>query len=35
MEHVAEEQRRIQFTARGERYDHLLERLQHAMFGVI
>lgn len=33
MEHVAEEQRRIQFTARGERYDHLLERLQHAMFG--
>ena len=34
MEHVAEEQRRIQFTARGERYDHLLERLQHAMFGV-
>jgi len=34
MEHVAEEQRRIQFTARGERYDHMLERLQHAMFGV-
>jgi tRNA A37 threonylcarbamoyladenosine biosynthesis protein TsaE len=33
MEHVAEEQRRIQFTARGERYDHLLERLQRAMFG--
>jgi tRNA threonylcarbamoyladenosine biosynthesis protein TsaE len=34
LEHVAEEQRRIQFTARGERYDHLLERLQQAMFGV-
>ena len=34
MEHVAEEQRRIQFSARGERYDHQLERLQHAMFGV-
>lgn len=34
MEHVAEEQRRIQFSARGERHDHLLDRLQHAMFGV-
>jgi tRNA threonylcarbamoyladenosine biosynthesis protein TsaE len=34
MEHVAEEQRRVQFTARGERYDHMLEQLQHAMFGV-
>ena len=34
MEHIAEEQRRIQFTAQGERYDHMLERLQQAMFGV-
>lgn len=33
MEHVAEEQRRIQFSARGERYDLLLQRLQQAMFG--
>jgi tRNA threonylcarbamoyladenosine biosynthesis protein TsaE len=34
MEHVGEEQRRIQFMARGERYDHMLGLLQHAMFGV-
>ena len=34
MEHVAEEQRRIQFQAQGEHYDHMLEKLQHAMFGV-
>ena len=34
MEHVAEEQRRLQFTARGSRYDYMLEGLQHAMFGV-
>lgn len=34
MEHVAEEQRRIQFTARGEHYDRMLDRLQRAMFGV-
>lgn len=34
LEHVAEEQRRIQFTARGKRYDLMLERLQQAMFGV-
>jgi len=34
MEHVAEEQRRIQFEAKGERYDHVLERLQRDMFGV-
>jgi tRNA threonylcarbamoyladenosine biosynthesis protein TsaE len=34
MEHVEEEQRRIQFTARGARYDRLLEELQHTMFGV-
>lgn len=34
LEHVAEEQRRIQFTGRGERYDHILGRLQQAMFGV-
>jgi tRNA threonylcarbamoyladenosine biosynthesis protein TsaE len=34
MEHVAEEQRRIQFTARGKRYDGMLEELQQTMFGV-
>jgi tRNA threonylcarbamoyladenosine biosynthesis protein TsaE len=34
MEHVEEEQRRIQFTARGARYDRMLEDLQHLMFGV-
>jgi tRNA threonylcarbamoyladenosine biosynthesis protein TsaE len=34
MEHVEEEQRRIQFSARGARYDRLLEHLQHEMFGV-
>jgi tRNA threonylcarbamoyladenosine biosynthesis protein TsaE len=34
LEHVAEEQRRIQFTARGGRYDELMERLQQEMFGV-
>ena len=34
LEHVEDEQRRIQFTARGERYDELLERLQREMFGV-
>lgn len=34
LEHVADEQRRIQFTARGSRYDQLLEQLQREMFGV-
>ena len=34
MEHVGEEQRRIQFTAQGERYDQMIERLRHEMFGV-
>lgn len=34
LEHVAEEQRRIQFIARGARYDGLIERLQQEMFGV-
>lgn len=34
MEDVAEEQRRIQFTARGERYDSMLTELQQMMFGV-
>jgi tRNA threonylcarbamoyladenosine biosynthesis protein TsaE len=34
LEYVEEEQRRIQFTARGARYDLLLERLQQEMFGV-
>jgi tRNA threonylcarbamoyladenosine biosynthesis protein TsaE len=34
MEHVAEEHRHVQFTARGPRYDSLLEELQEAMFGV-
>lgn len=34
LEHVADEQRRIQFTARGARYDRLLEHLQREMFGV-
>jgi len=34
MEDVAEEQRHIQFHARGARYDDLLEELQHALFGV-
>lgn len=34
LEHVADEQRRIQFNARGERYDDLIGRLQQEMFGV-
>lgn len=34
MEEVAEEQRHIQFNAKGGRYDELLEELQHALFGV-
>ena len=34
LEHVEDEQRRIQFSARGSRYDPLLERLQKDMFGV-
>ena len=34
LDYVAEEQRHIQFNARGSRYDALLEQLQHAMFGV-
>jgi len=34
MEYVAEEHRRLQFSARGNRYDKLLEDLQEAMFGV-
>jgi len=34
MEHVEDEQRRILFTARGKRYDQLLEQLQREMFGV-
>lgn len=34
MEHIAEEQRRMQFSAEGSRYDNLLSELQHAMFGV-
>ena len=35
LEYVEDEQRRIQFTARGERYDGLLERLRQEMFGVM
>ncbi|HET6846664.1 MAG TPA: tRNA (adenosine(37)-N6)-threonylcarbamoyltransferase complex ATPase subunit type 1 TsaE [Anaerolineales bacterium] len=34
LEYVADEQRRIQFIARGARYDDLIERLQQEMFGV-
>jgi tRNA threonylcarbamoyladenosine biosynthesis protein TsaE len=34
LEHVAEEQRHMQFRANGARYDRLLEELQHVMFGV-
>ncbi len=34
LEYVEEEQRRIQFTARGARYEQLRERLQQEMFGV-
>jgi len=34
MDYVTEEQRHIQFSARGSRYDGLLEALQHDMFGV-
>jgi tRNA threonylcarbamoyladenosine biosynthesis protein TsaE len=34
LEHVEEEQRRIQFTAHGEHYDELMEHLQREMFGV-
>ena len=33
MEHVDEEQRRIQFVARGGRYDAVIDRLQREMFG--
>ncbi len=34
LEYIEEEQRRIQFTARGARYEQLRERLQQEMFGV-
>jgi tRNA threonylcarbamoyladenosine biosynthesis protein TsaE len=34
LEHVEDEQRRIQFTARGAHYDQVMERLQQEMFGV-
>jgi len=34
LEYVEDEQRRIQFTARGAHYDQLMERLQQEMFGV-
>lgn len=34
MEDVAEEQRHVGFSAKGARYDELLEGLQHALFGV-
>ena len=34
MEDVADEQRRIEFKAKGARYDGLLEELQHTLFGV-
>jgi tRNA threonylcarbamoyladenosine biosynthesis protein TsaE len=33
-EHVADEQRRLQFSARGSRYDEVIATLQQTMFGV-
>lgn len=34
LEHIEEEQRRLEFNAHGGRYDRMLEELQRTMFGV-
>jgi tRNA threonylcarbamoyladenosine biosynthesis protein TsaE len=35
VDYVGDEQRRLQFEAKGARYDRVLQEVQHALFGVV